>query len=100
VKSSDGLADLRVRFYARLEKHLRGSSRQSSSPWNGDLRTSVDLEKMAEGTLVIELYTPKPDRRVWRGTLTKVARESSVDESSIRSAVALVCAPIPPAAAP
>ena len=96
VKAKDDRPDVRVRFYAHLDKHLRGSSSQTSSPWNGDLRTSVDLEKMAEGTLIIELYDPKVDQRIWRGTTTQVARASSIDESSIRSAVALVLRAYPP----
>jgi hypothetical protein len=101
-KSADAKADLLVRFYASLEKHWRGAGRQSEAPWSGsgDLRTSVDLEKMAEGTLVIELSDASTDQRVWRGTTTRVFRSSSMDEETIRSAVSLVLRRYPPAANP
>jgi hypothetical protein len=99
-KSIDGAADVQVRFYASVEKHIRGSGRQANDPWTHDLRTSIDLEKMAEGTLVIELYQAGGDQRVWRGTTSRVFRPGSLDESAIRSAVALVLRAYPPAPKP
>jgi hypothetical protein len=96
LKKVAGNPDLRLRFYASLEKHLRASSRQTEGPWNGDLRTSVDIAKMAEGTLIIELSEAKNDQRVWRGTTTRTFRESALDEDGIRSAVALVLRSYPP----
>jgi hypothetical protein len=95
TKATGGDADLLVQFHGRLEEHLRGSRRQSES-WSGDLRTSVDIEKMAEGTVVIELYTAKPERRVWRGAISRALRASAVDEEAIRSAVAIILRGYPP----
>jgi len=102
VKARDGAADVEVRFYATLDKHVSGSARQSETPALGvsDLRITVDVEKMAEGTLVVELYEPKTDRRLWRGTTTRVLRESAIDEEAIRSAVALVLRSYPPSPPP
>jgi uncharacterized protein DUF4136 len=100
TKTADGKPDVRVRFYASVEKHLRGASRQSEGPWNNELRTSVDIEKMAEGTLIVELYEASTDERVWRGTTTRVFRDSALDEDAIRSAVALVLRTYPPPASP
>jgi len=96
-KAAEGPADLRVRFYASLEKHLRGTGRQSETPYTtGDLRTSVDIEKMSEGTLVIELYRGDTDSRVWRGTSTKVFRSGAMNEELIRSTVSLILRSYPP----
>jgi len=98
TKPADGQGDLRVRFYASVDKKVRGTGRQETS-WTGDLKTSVDFEKMSEGTLVIELYEAASEKRLWRGTTTSVFRPGSLDESAIRSAVALVLARYPPAPA-
>jgi hypothetical protein len=96
-KSVAGTPDVRVRFYADIEKHIRGTARQSDSPYSpSDLRTSVDLEKMREGSLIIELYQGDTDRRLWRGTAAKAFRTRSLDEEVIRSAVALVLRSYPP----
>jgi hypothetical protein len=96
-KAQEGPADLRVRFYASLEKHLRGASRQSETPYmTGDLRTSVDIEKMAEGTLIIELYQGDTENRVWRGSTTSVFRSSAMNDELIRSAVSLILRSYPP----
>jgi len=99
-KASEGPADLRVRFYASLEKHLRGASRQSETPYmTGDLRTSVDIEKMAEGTLIIEMYRGDTESRVWRGSTTKVFRSGAMNEEMIRSVVSLILRGYPPSPA-
>jgi hypothetical protein len=100
-KATEGTADVRVRFYASIDKHLRGASRQSESPYTvNDLRTSVDLEKMAEGTLIIELYRGDTDTRIWRGTTTKVFRSAALDEELIRSTVSLILRSYPPTPSP
>jgi hypothetical protein len=100
-KATEGKTDVRVRFYASLEKHLRGAARQSESPYTvSDLRTSVDIEKMSEGTLIIELYQGDTDRRIWRGTTTKVFRSAALDEEIIRSSVSLILRGYPPKPSP
>ena len=99
-KATEGTADLRVRFYAGLEKHLRGASRQEETPYmTGDLRTSVDLEKMSEGTLIIELYRGDSADRVWRGSTVKVFRSGAMNEELIRSVVSLILRSYPPSPA-
>jgi hypothetical protein len=100
-KATEGTADVRVRFYASLDKHLRGASRQSESPYMvNDLRTSVDIEKMAEGTVIIELYRGDTDTRLWRGTTTKVFRSAALNEELIRSTVSLILRSYPPTPSP
>ena len=100
-KAAEGPADLRVRFYASMEKHLRGTGRQSETPYStGDLRTSIDIEKMAEGTLVIELYRGDTEDRVWRGSTIKVFRSGAMNEEMIRSAVSLILRGYPPSPKP
>ena len=100
-KSAMGTPDVRVRFHADIEKRVRGTARQSESPHSpGDLRTSVDLEKIREGSLVIELYQGDTERRLWRGVAAKAFRTRSMDEEVIRSAVALVLRSYPPPQGP
>ena len=91
-KPAEGKADLLVRFYASVDTKVRGTGRQESNAWNGDLRTSVDFSKMAEGTLIIELYGAADEKRLWRGTTVRAFRPGSLTESDIRSAVALILA--------
>lgn len=99
LKKSEGSPDVRVRFYADIEKHLRGTGRQEDSPYvGGDLRTSVDIEKIREGSLIIELYQGDTDRRIWRGANMKAFHARHLDEQVIRSAVALILRSYPPAA--
>ena len=98
-KPAEGKADLLVRFYASVDTKVRGTGRQESNAWNGDLRTSVDFSKMAEGTLIIELYGAADEKRLWRGTTVRAFRPGSLTESDIRSAVALILAKYPPSIA-
>jgi hypothetical protein len=92
-----GKSDLLVRFYASVDTKVRGTGRQESNAWNGDLRTSVDFSKMSEGTLIIELYDAATENRIWRGTTVQAFRPGKLTESEIRSAVALILAKYPPA---
>lgn len=94
-KITEGTPDVRVRFYASLEKHIRGTARQSETPYTtGDLRTSVDFEKMTEGMLIVELYQGDTEKRLWRGSTT--IRTGKMDEEVMRSAVSLILRSYPP----
>src|SRR5262245_8593675 len=97
TKPPEGTSDLLVRFYASVDKKVRGTGRQEANSWNGDLRTSVDFSKMAEGTLIIELYEAGSEKRLWRGTTVQAFRPGSLTESDIRAAVALILNKSPPA---
>src|SRR5262245_59653233 len=97
TKPPEGNSDLLVRFYASVDKKVRGTGRQEANSWNGDLRTSVDFSKMAEGTLIIELYEAGSEKRLWRGTTVQAFRPGSLTESDIRAAVALILNKSPPA---
>jgi Domain of unknown function (DUF4136) len=99
-RAPDEEADLDVRFYASVKKYVRGSARQSTEPWGGDLRTSIDLVDVAECTLVIELYHAGTDHRIWRGRTTSFTRDPSHVESLIDSAVALIFRSYPPVPEP
>jgi hypothetical protein len=84
-KAAPGAApDLRVRFYASVDKHLQAASRQSEGVWSRDLRTSIDVSKVGEGTLIVELFDGKTGARLWRGSTTRAYQKATHDEGNIR----------------
>jgi hypothetical protein len=99
-KAAAGAApDVLVRFYASVDKHLQASSRQADGVWSRDLRTAIDVSKVGEGTLIVELFDGKTGARIWRGSTTRAYQKASHDEANIRSAVELILRSYPPTAA-
>ena len=67
-KAESGPADIRVRYYSKIEKKLKSSSRQESGTWQpNDLRTVVDVSRVDQGTLILELTDGESRAVVWRG---------------------------------
>jgi hypothetical protein len=91
-------ADFLVRYYTKVERHVRGtgSSRKTDEPRNA--RTAFDFEKIAEGTLVIELYVAEGERRVWRGWTTESTARKQFSDDQVREAVARILKSYPPRA--
>jgi hypothetical protein len=96
-KPTDGKPAMRVRYYAKIEKKLRGKGGQRQSfgePTN--LRTTVDFERVEEGTLLVELYDEETRLTIWRGTVSAEAPRADEVQEAIDAAVKSLFADFPP----
>jgi hypothetical protein len=100
-KAETGPADVRVRYYGKIEKKLKSSSRQESGAWQtNDLRTMVDISRVDQGTLILELSDGESRAVVWRGTAVGVAPRADLVAEAIDSSVKKIVAPYPPKPSP
>jgi Domain of unknown function (DUF4136) len=100
-KAESGPADLRVRYYSKIEKKLKSSSRQESGTWQpNDLRTVVDVSRVDQGTLILELSDGESRAVVWRGTAVGVAPRPDLVAEVIDASVKKIVAAYPPKPAP
>jgi len=100
-KAETGPADARVRYYAKIAKKLKSSSRQESSAWQpNDLRTMVDVSRVEQGTLIVELSDGESKEVVWRGTAVQVAPRPDEVAQAIDNTVKKIFMGYPPKASP
>jgi len=98
-KATDGKPALRVRYYAKVEKKVRGKGSQRSSltePTN--LRTTVDFKRVEEGTLIVELFDNESRLTLWRGVASGMAPRPDEVQEAIDDAVQRLFAKYPPKA--
>ncbi len=100
-KAESGPADVRVRYYSKIEKKLKSSSRQESGTWQpNDLRTVVDVSRVDQGTLILELSDGESRAVVWRGTAVGVAPRPDLVAEVIDASMKKIVAAYPPKPAP
>jgi hypothetical protein len=99
VKKPEGEGDLFVRYYAKGKEGLKGTPTQGQSylPGGaGQLTTSVDFQKVLEGTLIVELQRASDEKAVWRaGTQLSSIDKKRIDAETA-SAVRLLLSRYPP----
>lgn len=90
--------DLRVSYFAKVEKKLKGTGYQSDSPWQStsDLRTSVDFRRVQEGTVIIELIDEGTKLTLWRGVAVGPAPSPDEVGPAIDATVRKILAEYPP----
>jgi len=96
-KATDGKPALRVRYYAKVEKKVRGRGTKGSSlaePTN--LRTTVDFKRVEEGTLIVELFDNESRLTLWRGVASGMAPRPDEVQEVIDDAVQRLFAKYPP----
>ena len=97
VKAESGAPDLKVRYVGKVEAKLRGSSYSTGSNWQPtDLRTMVDIKKVKEGTLIVELYDQATRLLVWRSVATGPPGSPDQIEPQIQAFVKKSFADFPP----
>jgi len=89
-------ADLLVRYYTSFQNRVRSSASQERVIEPSNQRTSVDFSRAIDGTLVIELYRPSDDLRVWRGSTSDTTGKRRFSDEQVRSAVDLILSEYPP----
>ena len=79
-KATDATGDLLVRYYAKKREGLKGTSSQGQTTLPGgagQLTTSVDFQKVVEGTLLVELQRASDAKAVWRAASSTTRSTSS-----------------------
>jgi hypothetical protein len=99
LKKSMENPDLRVTYFAKVEKKLKGTGYQVDSPWQAtsDLRTVVDFKRVQEGTVIIELLDEGTKLTLWRGVAVGPAPSPDEVGPVIDSTVKKILAEYPPA---
>jgi hypothetical protein len=98
-KATDATGDLLVRYYAKKREGLKGTSSQGQTTLPGgagQLTTSVDFQKVVEGTLLIELQRASDVKAVWRAAVEYHSIDKQRIDAETASAVRLLIAKYPP----
>src|SRR5262245_44742574 len=99
-KDVGGTPDAYLMYTGRVGDKVKVTGRSGGSSWEPtNLRTMVDLNKVREGTLVLELYDARTKDVVWRGVASEVGVREDQMEESIRAAVKKLVEGYPPKAA-
>jgi hypothetical protein len=73
-KDGVGASSVRVRYYSKIEKKLKTSGYQEEDVGHpNNLRTRVDVTRIKQGTLIVELSDGESADVVWRGVAIDVA---------------------------
>jgi hypothetical protein len=98
-KAASGPGDLLVRYYAKKHEGLKGTSSQGETTLPGgagQLTTSVDFQKVLEGTLLVELQRAADEKAVWRAATEYTSLDKQRIDAETKSAVRLLIAKYPP----
>jgi hypothetical protein len=86
--AGDAKPDLRVHYFAKIEKKLRGAARQGDvyrpTP---DVKTVVDFSRVTEGTLILELLVDGSRLVVWRAVASEPVGPPDEAEAQINRLV-------------
>jgi hypothetical protein len=86
--AGDAKPDLRVHYLAKVEKKLRGTTRQGDvyrpTP---DVKTVVDFSRVTEGTIIIELLDDTSRQVVWRAVASEPVGPPDEAEAQINRLV-------------
>jgi hypothetical protein len=97
TKADPGKADLKVRYYGKVSSKMRSTPGGGGATWTpGNIRTMVQLDKVQEGTLILELYEARWENRVWRATMSETLSRPDRMEHQIRSVVSKLLSEYPP----
>jgi hypothetical protein len=89
--------DLRLHYFAYIEKKIKGTSRQEESyQATADVKTVVDFSRVKEGTLILELYSRATGRLVWRGLAMEPVAPADETEAQIDRMVKALVDRYPP----
>jgi len=97
VPAGGAKPDVRVHYFATIEKKLRGAQRQTDhyrpTP---DVKTVVDFSRVTEGTLIIELLDDKSRLVVWRAVASEEVGPPDEAEAQINRLVKAMIERYPP----
>jgi hypothetical protein len=99
VKKPEGEGDLFVRYYAKGREGLKGTPAQGQSylPGGaGQLTTSVDFQRVLEGTLILELQRASDEKPVWRAGTESIPIDKKRIDADPEASVRLLMSKYPP----
>lgn len=97
TKSTDGKPDAFLMYHGRVGDKVKVTGRSEGGYWEPtNLRTVVDVGKVKEGTLVLEIYDARTRDVVWRGVATSVGLRPDRTEEEIKAAVQKLLEDYPP----
>ena len=99
TKAAEGGGDLFVRYYAKGREGLKGTPSQGESylPGGaGQLTTGVNFQKVAEGTLILELQRASDEKAVWRAGTENIPIDKKRIDADTEGAVRLLMSKYPP----
>ncbi len=89
--------DLRLRYIGQIEKKLKGTSRREDGRGPvADVKTVVDLSRVKEGTLILEMYAPATGLLLWRGVVTEPVAPADETEAQIDRVIKALVQRFPP----
>jgi hypothetical protein len=98
-KSASGPGDLLVRYYAKKRAGLQGTAKDSETTLPGGAgqhTTSVDFQKVTEGTLLVELQRASDEKAVWTASTEYRSLDKQQIDAQTKTAVRLLIAKYPP----
>ena len=96
-KDTAGIPDAYLMYVGRVGDKVKVTGHSGGSSWEPtNLRTMVDLNKVREGTLVLEMYDARTKDVVWRGVASEVGVRDDAMEEAIRAAVKKLVDGYPP----
>ena len=96
-KDASGIPDAYLMYTGRVGDKVKVTGHSGGSSWEPtNLRTMVDLNKVREGTLVLEMYDARTKDIVWRGVASGVGVRDDAMEEAIREAVKKLLEGYPP----
>jgi len=98
-KAKDGPGDLLVRYYAKKQEGLKGTSSQGQTTLPGgagQLTTTVDFQRVLDGTLLLELQRSSDGAAVWRAATEYKSIDKQHIDAETASAVRLLISKYPP----
>ena len=98
-KAAAGPGDLLVRYYAKKHTGLKGTPSQGETTLPGgagQLTTSVDFQKVVEGTLLVELQRASDEKAVWRAATEYRSLDKQRIDAETKASVRLLIGKYPP----
>jgi len=97
TKSTDGVPDFYLMYHARVDDSVKVTSKSGGSYWEpSNLRTTVDIGKVKQGTLIVEVYDGQTKDVIWRGIASGLAVRPDRVEEDIDAAVKKLLESYPP----
>jgi hypothetical protein len=98
VKDDTGKPDLRVRYFSKVERKLKGNASTSESDWlpTPNTRTTVDFKLPREGTLTVTFYDGETGDVVWTGSSSEVVGRPDEVPDQISSMLKRIMRGFPP----
>ncbi len=97
AKNEDGRPDVYLMYHGKVGDKVKVRSKSTGGYWEpSNLRTVVDVDKVREGTLVLEMYNARTKELSWRGVATSVGVREDRMEEDIKAAVKKLLEDYPP----